>query len=247
MAEADSPTFTELQMGVPNEHGTGFNLSGWGTWARHGVSVGFRVRLDERNRLVMTKLEIDAPTVPGTISSTMLREFPMSELLMTVREWIVSDGEPDKLFSETAAHDVWRERRADVVRALPGVADGSPPGRKTKRDDDYLRSVATEYVRLDQAGVRSPRESLVSAFSVGLAGIASTLGLARDREWLARPSGKGARNEIAPGPRLIATWEVDGYPDWYASRVATPSSKPTTATPTAKRGAKHAPRSKRKP
>lgn len=233
------PVFTDLRMGTPSVDTGGFVfvVRGWARWERHGVDIGFRANLDDDNRLRITSLEFDAPTAPHAIGRTMLREFPMGELLLAIRQWAITDGEPNDVAAEydrrdgyiSPLSDRWQRRRPLVVETLSTAADGLAPGRKRIRNDDYLQKLATEYVRLAASGERKPRDILASQFGVQASGIATTIRLARDEGWLAPVSRKGARNEIAPGRRLRAVWSAEGHPDWYTPPVVSTAASDDAA------------------
>lgn len=202
-------------------------MMGSATWQPHDARVRFKVEHVGERRLVVTSLEL-VMTARAPIGSRVLDSFPLGDLLAAVREWIVNDGQPNgaatKAFlargidlAELPGHDDWMRNRARFVGMLASSADGPAPGRKRKRDDDYLRELASEYVRVAMKNPRNPRAELQELREQSEAGLASDLALARKEHWLAKP-GRGERRQQHPGTRLIGEWELHGYPEWHPNR-----------------------------
>ena len=197
--------------------------------------LDFDVRLVD-NRLVITRLRIDTAGPDSqwprdAVNATMLAKLPVAQLLLAVREWIVGDGRPNSSTSHAQiGHAHWYAQRDRYIGLLVDSADGPPSGRKVRRDHDYLRELATEYVRIAQSNSKNPRAELGQQLGLSDSGVATNVRLAREAGWLERPTVRGARKEIAAGRLLVALWEREGYPQWHERHGLARSTGRTTRT-----------------
>ena len=201
------------------------------------AKLNFDVRLVD-GRLVITSLTIDTAPQPNAwprnaINKKMLTDLPLADLLLGVRDWIVSDGEPNSLISHHRLHhDDWNAHRARYIGLLQDdPADGPPAGRKVKRDDAYFERLATDYVLIFQTFKKNPRAELIKQEKRTESSIATDLAMARKAGWLWPVSQRGARYEVAAGPLLLAKWERDGYPAWHPNAAPTKTNKAKKGSP----------------
>lgn len=221
------PTLSDFAMEVPRRgNGFVFTASGSALWTERRIHVDFRAHLSEGGALLVSRLSLDARDQPDEVTATALREFPMGDLKMLVRQWVATGGRPNGFVAQSfrdrgepvVGEAEWAEQRerAAALLAAPASRDGAKVGRPRTSDAD-LRSFAELYVKASRRGERAPLAVTAKAVGLTSGGANRRARAAREPErgWLAPVTRKGVRNEIAPGPRLFEAWEAGGYPTWW--------------------------------